>query len=179
VNNSTYRSSQLLGEIIRQAHMNAEYIAEYASIIDNFCDNMPDECVTYVYASRYAASFQVRGDGEVLTMAIRFLRTRGYKTDAAPPEKVAAVWEALFVHGEDLNQPRVRLTWASTVCKQVQVGTKMVEQPVYEIRCGEEPTPHDGVAAVDPPEGMPGAPDGDTNESTGSEVAPNEESAES
>jgi hypothetical protein len=52
VNNSTYRSSQLLGEIIRQAHMNAEYIAEYASIIDNFCDNMPDECVTYVYASR-------------------------------------------------------------------------------------------------------------------------------
>jgi hypothetical protein len=33
--------------------------------------------------------------------------------------------------------PSIYLAFSSTVCRQIQVGTKMVEVPVYETRCTE------------------------------------------
>ena len=161
MNNKSYRAATLLGDIIKSAQYSAENIAANAEIIDNFCDNMPDDAISHIYGSSYALSFSIRGTGEELTAAIRWLRTRGWNTDSKPPETNQAHWDALYVHTEDLNKIRIRLTFSSTVCRMVKVGTKMVEQDVYETRCGPEAVP-----------------DGDQNETAGAEVAPAEESAE-
>ena len=141
-----------------------EHITQHAELLDNFCENMPDEAVSSTYLYDNYVCFYVKGAGDVLAAAIRYCRTRGYVTDAeAPPEK-ASSWEGLFTHGTELNHPRIRIHWSSTVCKMVQVGTKMVEQPIYELQCDEpaqeaydgpmEPA-REEIQTFDPPEGMP------------------------
>jgi hypothetical protein len=31
------------------------------------------------------------------------------------------------------------MSFSSTACRRVQVGVQMVEQPIYEVQCGELP----------------------------------------
>ena len=46
----------------------------------------------------------------------------------------------LRIHnGKEEGLSRFWMQFTSSVCKRVQVGTKTVEQPIYEVQCGALP----------------------------------------
>lgn len=76
------------------------------------------------------------GDKEKFTAAMRILRVAGF-TPSNPnrPKKGDTGWNSFF------NKPdctvQIWLNFTSSVCKRVKVGTKTVEQDVYEVQCGD------------------------------------------
>lgn len=76
------------------------------------------------------------GDKEKFTAAMRILRVAGF-TPSNPnrPKKGDTGWHSFF------NKPdctvQILLNFTSSVCKRVKVGTKTVEQDVYEVQCGD------------------------------------------
>lgn len=75
------------------------------------------------------------GDGEKLAVVWRALRTHGYNT-ASRPAKGDTTFNA-FWRCEGLAD--LFMMFSSSMCRRVKVGTKMVEQPIYETQCGELP----------------------------------------
>lgn len=74
------------------------------------------------------------GDRALLTQLIRAVRTSGWKTDDAPPPANADYWTADY--SQEGCKGTISLSFSSTVCRRVKVGTRMVEQDVYETQCG-------------------------------------------
>lgn len=75
------------------------------------------------------------GDGDRLGQVWGAFRQSGWKTTCRP-EKGKNEFYA-FWHQEGLVD--LFMNFTSSVCRRVQVGTKMVEQPIYEMHCGELP----------------------------------------
>ena len=73
------------------------------------------------------------GDKLVLDGMFRALRKLGYEPDKRP-ETNASYFTTFW------NRPgttlRIYTRFSSTVCKRVKIGTKMVEQDIFETRCG-------------------------------------------
>lgn len=94
--------------------------------------------------SSFDGDFNLRfsGDKKKLTSIIRLLRTNGwdYKEDIAPPKENEPSWSA-FWHHPDLVGTRIWFWFTSSVCRRIQVGTRTVEEPIFETRCGEETQP--------------------------------------
>jgi hypothetical protein len=88
------------------------------------------------------------GDAARLAEVVRMLRVRGWKSTSKRPKETDAGWTAWFKH--EKTEVEVWLSFTSSICRRVQVGTKLVEQPVYEVRCGEaaEPSPAADSSAV-------------------------------
>jgi hypothetical protein len=82
------------------------------------------------------------GDAHKLASVVRILRTSGFNTDAARPKQGDTSWSAFYTHPD--CGTKLYLYFSSSVCKRVKVGTKMVEQDVYETQCGD-------ISAVDEP----------------------------
>lgn len=81
------------------------------------------------------------GDAKVLAAAVRILRTSGFGTGAKRPAKGDTTWTAFFKR-EGLALA-VYFSFSSSVCRRVQVGTTMVEQPVFETVCDSIELPAD------------------------------------
>ena len=82
------------------------------------------------------------GDKKHLADVIRVLRTNGWNTDTKPVEG-SPEYKAVFRVEPTTEVPfappeLVHLTFTSSVCKRVKVGTQMVEQDIFEVQCGEE-----------------------------------------
>ena len=75
------------------------------------------------------------GDAHKLASVVRILRTSGFDTQSARPKEGDTTWYARYVHPE--VSVNVWLYFTSSVCKRVKVGTKLVEQDVYETQCGD------------------------------------------
>lgn len=73
------------------------------------------------------------GDKAKLTAVVRVLRTSGFHTEEPAPAKNASYWTAWY-YKDGLDLP-IWLSFSSTVCRTVKIGTKMVEQDVYEVQC--------------------------------------------
>jgi hypothetical protein len=97
------------------------------------------------------------GDARLLATAVRIMRTSGYSCSGKKPVKGDTTWSAIFTSPPCIS---IWFSFSSSVCRRVQVGTQMVEQPVFETVCdsielpaGEDlknlPPP---VKAVDAPE---------------------------
>lgn len=84
-------------------------------------------------ASYLTVSFT--GDSHKLSAVVRILRTNGFSTTADPPKPGNNEWYAYY-RSEKSNVP-VWLYFTSSICRRVKIGTKMVEQDVYETVCGE------------------------------------------
>lgn len=76
------------------------------------------------------------GDGRKLGEVWSLLRRAGWGDPSSRPEKGATAYNAFWHHAE---LPRIWLCFSATACRRVQVGVQMVEQPVYEVQCGELP----------------------------------------
>lgn len=89
-------------------------------------------------------NLRIVGDKHTLAEMVRALRTRGWSTTEAPPMKGSNQWTAWYSH--DNCDTRIFLIFTSKVCRRVQVGTKMVEQAVYETICDEITLPEMSAA---------------------------------
>jgi hypothetical protein len=75
------------------------------------------------------------GDAARLATVVRILRTSGFETRSERPKPGSTTWYAYFEHPD--CSTKVWLNFTSSVCKRVKVGTKMVEQDVFEVQCGD------------------------------------------
>lgn len=75
------------------------------------------------------------GDAKKLAAVVTILRGSGFNTTAARPKKGDTSWSAYYNHPD--CETKVWLYFTSSVCKRVKVGTKMVEQDVFEVQCGD------------------------------------------
>lgn len=73
------------------------------------------------------------GDGPKLATVWKLLRQHGYKNSCHPKKGDTTFY--CFWSREGYAQ--FFMSFTSTMCRRVQVGTKMVEQPIYETQCGE------------------------------------------
>lgn len=73
----------------------------------------------------------IAGDKEVLKQTWNKLRTMGYETSEVPEEDSTGF--SCWWYKED--EPTIWLSFSSTVCKRVKVGTETQEVDVYEVQC--------------------------------------------
>jgi len=71
------------------------------------------------------------GSKQTLVEALKILRGEDWVPDQRPGEEPAERFSTAFRKDED----KIWLYFSSKVCKLVQVGTKTVEQPVFEVVC--------------------------------------------
>lgn len=76
------------------------------------------------------------GDGPKLAAVWKLLRQHGYK-NSCHPKKGDTTFYAFW---EQEGYAKFFMNFTSSVCRRVKVGTKTVEQDVYETQCGEMPT---------------------------------------
>ena len=88
------------------------------------------------------------GDKSKLENAFRILRGAGFSFSAERPKKGDSQWYAFFSHPD--SETKIFFQFTSSVCKRVKVGTKMVEQDVFETQCGD--------ITVDAPEALSAPP---------------------
>ena len=101
------------------------------------------------------------GDAAKLAAIVRILRTSGFTTSSERPKAGETTWYARYVHPE--CPTNVWLYFTSSVCKRVKIGTKMVEQDVYETQCDDistsvqtvESVRYDGIDTATPELEMP------------------------
>jgi len=80
-------------------------------------------------------SFSFTGDGPKLTAVWKLLRQHGYKTEDHPKKGDTS----FYAFWRQEGRPSLLMNFSSSMCRRVQVGTKLVEQPIYETQCGELP----------------------------------------
>jgi hypothetical protein len=73
------------------------------------------------------------GDKHVLVGSFSALRKLGYKPDKRPDDKPMESYTTWFKHPE--QDLRIWFKFSSTVCKRQKIGTKMVEQDIFEVVC--------------------------------------------
>lgn len=74
----------------------------------------------------------IAGDHHVFQGVWAALRKLGYEPDARPKEEKMAAFSTYF---RKTDWPMIWLNFSSTKCTRKKIGTKMVEQPVYEVVC--------------------------------------------
>ena len=79
------------------------------------------------------------GDGDRLAEVWGLLRRAGWKLGTNPPKKGDTSFSGIWSHQSDHRLADLWMSFSSTVCRRVQVGVRMVEQPIYEVQCGELP----------------------------------------
>lgn len=77
------------------------------------------------------------GDAKVLHKAFKILRAAGYQHGGNPPKTGENTWCAYW-RNENYPKLTIFFYFTSSVCRRVKVGTKTVEQDVYEMQCGED-----------------------------------------
>ena len=94
-----------------------------------------------IQADTYSFDLQIAGNKQDLEAVWALLRRAGFECKGKRPEKNTTSWSGWF--RKDGFEGSVYLSFHSTVCRRVQVGTKMEEVPVYEVNCGEEVPSHE------------------------------------
>lgn len=112
----------------------AQYLT-HQEWIDELVAAMPADSLQNVAVTSYSLDLSVIGKADTLSMVWRALRTRGWNTGKDKPEPGDSGWSG-FWHKEGVEF-QLWLSFTSTVCVRVQVGTRMEEVPVYEVRCHE------------------------------------------
>ena len=97
---------------------------------------------------RDSLDIALSGDKHLLAGAVRALRTRGFKSDSDPPGKKDSSWSTFFYNGDVWEDDTIKiwLSFSSTVCRRVKVGTKVETVDVYETVCDELMLPEEHAA---------------------------------
>ena len=82
----------------------------------------------------YSTNLAFSGTPEDLNTFFKVMRAEGF-TPRERPSEAQTSFSTAWTRGEDEDKLRIWSCYYSTVCQRVQVGTEMVEQPIYEIRC--------------------------------------------
>lgn len=92
--------------------------------------------------SEFDGSLDIRftGDGELFRRVWKLVRSIGFEPNSRPLAGAQAEF-CTFWHHSDPRYSRIWLQFSSSICRAVKVGTKLVEEPIYEISCGDGQTP--------------------------------------
>jgi hypothetical protein len=90
--------------------------------------------IQYVYADTGSYNVNITGSRADLDIMFGLLRRAGLTPVSRPKEKESEYGTKWYTEDRSF---RIWIFFASTSCKRVQVGTKTVEQPVYETVCEE------------------------------------------
>jgi hypothetical protein len=71
----------------------------------------------------------------VLKGIFKALRDLGYAPNTRPKDEKLSTFSCYWNH--PTNDLRIWLSFSSTMCKRIKVGTKMVSQDIYETVCDE------------------------------------------
>lgn len=74
----------------------------------------------------------VTGAAPAMKEIFRGFRKLGYQPSKRPGVKPESTFTCYF---EQTNKPTFYLSFSSTLCKRIKVGTKTVEQDIYEVVC--------------------------------------------
>lgn len=96
-------------------------------------DAIEDIEIHHVWFDGSELNLSVAGGGSLLAAVMRPLRRLGFEPDSRPKAGDPS-FSTRFRNGSGAV---VYLTFSSKVCRRVQVGTKMVETPIYEVVCDE------------------------------------------
>jgi hypothetical protein len=142
---------ELRAELVKQHEKRLAYIDRQMAILGPLLDDVEKLNPTHIYVDEGCANISLTGDKHVLAAAFKALRARGLNTSSRP-EKGQSTYSAFFhPEGDSLNDCMVWLSFSSTQCRRVKVGTrtKTVEEDVYETVCDEQEYPE--VAVAPPP----------------------------
>ncbi len=89
----------------------------------------------HAYADPFDLNISFTGDKRALERAFGILRRNGF----VPEERPKANQPSFHTRFRQIDGASVWLSFSSRVCKRVQVGTRTVEEPVYEIQCDDAP----------------------------------------
>lgn len=103
----------------------------------------------HVYVDMFDLNVTFTGGKLSLEKAFKILRSKGFVPDERPKEKDTK----FATYFRQADGASVWLSFSSSVCKRVQIGTRTVEEPVYEIQCDDSPPV--AVVFVDPEAEMP------------------------
>jgi hypothetical protein len=118
--------------LTRRMELWAKYKHRLSPIMQDFQDAWAD---SYFNVGPFNWEINISGRMADLVAAISKLEAIGYIPISEVPEKLTTYFSTRFVRE---GYPDVLLYWSSTTCRKVQVGTKVEEVPVYEMRCDEE-----------------------------------------
>jgi hypothetical protein len=126
------------------------YLKTYMSLYAALLRQLQKAKVNIVHVSLgwKTLNLSIAGDYEMLLRTMRVFRSRGMDAYKRPQEGEAsyhAYWTAKYDEDsedwdkscsyENEEDMRVFLNFTSTQCERIQVGTKLEEVPVYEVRC--------------------------------------------
>lgn len=78
---------------------------------------------------------RISGPGGLFVAAVRALRTRGWTTVQPMPEAGTTSWGGFWSH--DRCDMQIWLSFCSTTCRRVQIGTETVERAIYKTVCDD------------------------------------------
>lgn len=85
------------------------------------------------FAITNSFDINIAGDHYVYKGTVAALRELGYNTNDRPKEEKFASYSNWWHHPD--NDVGIWFSFSSTKCTRKKVGTKMVEEPIYEVIC--------------------------------------------
>jgi len=102
-------------------------------VIANGLIPVQKQMVRIIYDGSEALDISLAGNHKVFKTMWKALRDLGYNCNDKPKDKRFSSWSGYWTKNDtDLT---IWVSFSSTVCTRKQVGTKMVEQAVYETVC--------------------------------------------
>jgi hypothetical protein len=134
-----YLPAKTLLRLVEQSQKTAKNAKAFRLAVSTFPDLFRafeelDLDVTFHLDNEYV-SLSFAGDGEKLKTVWGHMRRAGFNTRSRPA-KGDTTFNAFW---SQEGYADIFMMFSSILCRRVQVGTKMVEQPIYETQCGELP----------------------------------------
>ena len=130
--------SELLAEIEvsiqareQSAAKTKEYFAEHRDSIISLLEVLKDVNIIRCVMDTGSLDITVSGDKAMVKLIWNKPRTVGYVTELNPAENEVNFSGWWYMD----DQPRIWLSFSSTVCKRVKVGTKTQVIDVFEVVC--------------------------------------------
>lgn len=133
-------------ELIAQVKLNDQRRRATVRGINRYYDSILvplAEMTSHVWADANDINVSISGDASDMAAFFRLMRTNGFEPDSRPKD-AQTEFRTWFRHDDGTQ---FYLAFSSTVCKRVQIGTRTVEEPIYEIRCDDATVPGDVVEA--------------------------------
>ena len=120
------------------ARRRREYMERMVSFIDPLFDELKETFGEEIDLRLNDIDTDVRftGDKKKLISVLRIVRKYGFEINGERTQEGNPEWYS-YVRHPDCQAP-VWIAFTSSVCRRVKVGTKMIEQDVYEVRCEDE-----------------------------------------
>jgi hypothetical protein len=122
-------------EIIKRTRV---FSAKYKMYLDPVIAEIEPLNPTRTAIAGGSFDISIAGDATVLGEIWGILRRNGFKPPEYRPTQNQPSFSGYFEHKDD-EDCRIWLSFSSTVCRRVAVGTRMEEVTIYETRCGDEP----------------------------------------